>query len=471
MPSKPSTEIVPEMLQQDFGDSPEDIEAARTRSDQIDAELSSEGAARARKRREENHVLLLGQSGAGKSTLNKQFQLLCTPESMDQERSAWRGVIFANIVRSIREIFEALGVHDPQSQRGPGSDGGFSDNTGVAAMVPPPVNTNLMNLRHRLGPLLSMENEIAKSLKANYINDYNTGEEHMAVRQGWQDVANESETASGEYQDEDDVLGDVSRILYQFKQDIRSLWALPDTQQLIKKRKFQPSEAAHAFLRDLDRIAEPEWLPSDDDILYARLRTAGMETKLFEIPGTRNNKRKLWRIADVGGSMSQRQAWIPFFEDTDAIIFLAPISSFDQFLQEDPTRNRIEDSLKLFQSIVNQPLLKSAHIILLLNKTDVLKQKLQSGIKVSKYIPTYGDSPNTPEAVTAYFKQAFIGEFELACEKLQQTQRGGSPNRSLTVFTSSVVDTSTTRQLIHNIVKKLNEDMMSRAFVGVSHRA
>lgn len=34
-------------------------------------------------------------------------------------------------------------------------------------------------------------------------------------------------------------------------------------------------------------------------------------------------------------------AWAPFFDDMDAIIFLAPISCFDQVLAEDPTVNRL----------------------------------------------------------------------------------------------------------------------------------
>lgn len=34
-------------------------------------------------------------------------------------------------------------------------------------------------------------------------------------------------------------------------------------------------------------------------------------------------------------------AWVPFFDDMDAIIFLAAISCFDQTLAEDATVNRL----------------------------------------------------------------------------------------------------------------------------------
>lgn len=76
---------------------------------------------------------------------------------------------------------------------------------------------------------------------------------------------------------------------------------------------------------------------------------------------------------------------------------------YTKYLEEDGRTNRIDDSLKLFTSICSNKLLKNAHLVLLLNKvcshvshlllvreglitcqTDLLKQKLESGIKVKK---------------------------------------------------------------------------------------
>lgn len=37
-----------------------------------------------------------------------------------------------------------------------------------------------------------------------------------------------------------------------------------------------------------------------------------------------------YRIIDVGGSRSQRNVWAQFFDNATAIIFLAPISAFDE---------------------------------------------------------------------------------------------------------------------------------------------
>jgi hypothetical protein len=59
-----------------------------------------------------------------------------------------------------------------------------------------------------------------------------------------------------------------------------------------------------------------------------------------------------WLIYDVGGARNQRQVWAPFFDDVNALIFLAPISAFDQVLAEEPDVNRVEDSLLLWRSVV-----------------------------------------------------------------------------------------------------------------------
>ena len=75
---------------------------------------------------------------------------------------------------------------------------------------------------------------------------------------------------------------------------------------------------------------------------------------------------------------------MPFFEGASAIIFMAPVSAYDQFLDEERTVNRVDDSLQLFSSICTHPLLQRTHIVLFLNKIDVLRRKLRNGGVVRK---------------------------------------------------------------------------------------
>ncbi len=69
--------------------------------------------------------------------------------------------------------------------------------------------------------------------------------------------------------------------------------------------------------------------------------------------------------------VAQRPTWFPYFDDCNAIIFLAPISCFDEKLAEDRRVNRLEDSYSLWKMICSSKLLSHAQIILFLNKCDL----------------------------------------------------------------------------------------------------
>lgn len=53
--------------------------------------------------------------------------------------------------------------------------------------------------------------------------------------------------------------------------------------------------------------------------------------------------------------------------------------------------------MSLWKSIVSNQLLKSTDLILFLNKCDILKAKLESGIRFGTWVISYGDRPNTFE--------------------------------------------------------------------------
>jgi hypothetical protein len=75
----------------------------------------------------------------------------------------------------------------------------------------------------------------------------------------------------------------------------------------------------------------------------------------------------------------------------NAIIFLAPISTYDEYLSEDPTTNRLIDSLHLWRTICNSPLLARVGLILFFNKRDVLEAKVRGGGRVEKYFRSFGE--------------------------------------------------------------------------------
>ncbi|KAF9509042.1 hypothetical protein BS47DRAFT_185430 [Hydnum rufescens UP504] len=208
------------------------------------------------------------------------------------------------------------------------------------------------------------------------------------------------------------------------------------------------------FLEDIDRLSSRSWIPTDDDILFARIRTVGIAEYNFEL--TLKSRLIHWRIIDVGGTKSQRKAWVPYFEDSSAIIFLAPVSAYDQFLDEDPTKNRIDDSFQLFSSICTHPLLQRAHIVLFLNKTDVLRRKLRNGGVVRKFISSYGDRPNRVEDVCQYFRYHFKQRF---------LESKPGKTRQLFPHYTSVVDTVAMRKMMGNVLQSVLTSHLAHAQV------
>jgi len=154
-----------------------------------------------------------------------------------------------------------------------------------------------------------------------------------------------------------------------------------------------------------------------------------------------------FRIFDVGGQRSLRQKWVPYFDDVDAIIFLAPISAFDQYLAEDRRINRLADSFELWTSVVSNKLLQKTNMILFLNKTDIMQAKLAAGIKLSNYLPSYGRRPNDFDSASRYLKNQF-----------SSIMKQSSPTpRVLYCHLTKVIDTRTTTYVLTGI-----KDMLMR---------
>ncbi|KAG5462237.1 MAG: G-protein alpha subunit-domain-containing protein, partial [Olpidium bornovanus] len=93
-----------------------------------------------------------------------------------------------------------------------------------------------------------------------------------------------------------------------------------------------------SFFNDLERICKDDYAPTDEDILRARVRTQAVTRYAFVVGDMP------LRIYDIGGHRSQRPRWASYFDDVEAVLFVAAVSSYDQTVEEDPEINRIVDS-------------------------------------------------------------------------------------------------------------------------------
>jgi len=119
----------------------------------------------------------------------------------------------------------------------------------------------------------------------------------------------------------------------------------------------------------------------------------------------------------------------------NAIIFLAPISCFDEKLAEDRRVNRLEDSFLLWKAVCANKLLQKTMLILFLNKCDLLERKVTAGVEFRNYVPSYGNErKNDVGSVTKYMKNKFRDMLK---------QYSPAP-RAFYVHLTSVIDTKAT---------------------------
>ena len=179
-----------------------------------------------------------------------------------------------------------------------------------------------------------------------------------------------------------------------------SLWHDDATQRFFTQSKeYQVTDSVSYFLSAIPRISQPHYIPTENDVLKARISTTGVVETLFTC------KELLFRMIDVGGQRSQRKNWLHCFDNVDCIIFCAALSEYDMFLEEDSRINRMDESLNLFKYICNNKFLVNTPIVLFLNKTDLLRDKIQRS-PLTICFPNY-NGPNTYNSAIEHIKKKF----------------------------------------------------------------
>eukprot|EP00010_Vexillifera_abyssalis_P008810 CAMPEP_0201550522 /NCGR_PEP_ID=MMETSP0173_2-20130828/6882_1 /ASSEMBLY_ACC=CAM_ASM_000268 /TAXON_ID=218659 /ORGANISM="Vexillifera sp., Strain DIVA3 564/2" /LENGTH=353 /DNA_ID=CAMNT_0047960525 /DNA_START=6 /DNA_END=1067 /DNA_ORIENTATION=- len=154
--------------------------------------------------------------------------------------------------------------------------------------------------------------------------------------------------------------------------DIELLWKDQGIQSIYKRsNEFQLGDSAEYFLSGVHRFAKDDYVPSEQDVLMARAKTTGITETEFNVGETH------FRMVDVGGQRSERKKWIHCFQDVTSLIFFVGLSEYNQRLYEDENVNRMHESIRLFDEIVNSRWFKDTAIILFLNKRDLFAKKIE----------------------------------------------------------------------------------------------
>ncbi|KAK0471188.1 heterotrimeric G protein alpha subunit 4 [Armillaria novae-zelandiae] len=186
-----------------------------------------------------------------------------------------------------------------------------------------------------------------------------------------------------------------------YLQPLKVLWRDPGVQEAWHRgNEAALPENLEYFFSDLDRLFDPQYQPTEQDIIQCRVRTIGITGTVFHL-----QDREV-TVVDVGGQRSERRKWIHCFRDATSILFFVSLSGYDQCLFEDKDANQMYDALVIWEAICRSPWFERTSIILFLNKDDLFEQKLPHS-DIEKYFPDFDGEPGDVRAGREYFKHRF----------------------------------------------------------------
>lgn len=174
---------------------------------------------------------------------------------------------------------------------------------------------------------------------------------------------------------------------------VEELWNTSAIQVTYSRRselEMLPSVASYFLERAVD-ILQPDYEPSDLDILYAEGVTSsnGLACVEFSFPQSADDDIE---VTDQHGSLPRYQLirvqargfaenckWLEMLEDARLVIFCVALTDYDQFSydSEGAPLNNMLLSKKLFESIVTHPTFEHMDFLLILNKFDLFDEKIE----------------------------------------------------------------------------------------------
>ncbi|EFC38481.1 guanine nucleotide-binding protein G(i) alpha-1 subunit [Naegleria gruberi] len=166
--------------------------------------------------------------------------------------------------------------------------------------------------------------------------------------------------------------GDRNFYTDEIANDIYQLWKDSTIQKVFQNNRndVHVFDGAEYFFERLDIIRKNDYIPSEEDLLYCRQKTIGIVEVSFD------HESLKFSLFDVGGQRSERKKWVNCFEGVSAVVYVSSLADYDLKMYEDDSLNRMDDSLTVFEGLCNG-FFKETPIIIVLNKTDIFKKKLE----------------------------------------------------------------------------------------------
>ncbi|KAL2644211.1 hypothetical protein R1flu_011798 [Riccia fluitans] len=239
-----------------------------------------------------------------------------------------------------------------------------------------------------------------------------------------------------------------------YAKKLEQLWKDPAVQAAFARgSELQLPTCTEYFLTNVHRLSQPDYVPSQEDVLFARVRTTGIVETTFRPHGSAD----VYKLFDVGGQRNERRKWIHLFEGVTAVIFCAALSEYDQTLSEDESTNRMVEARDLFDWVLKQPCFKDTSFLLFLNKFDLFEKKIHKvPLNVCEWFSDYKpEATGQREVMNAYkyvekkFKEVFENNTNRDnVQRVFRVYRTTAVDKSLVKKTFNLVDDALTRRLL-----------------------
>ncbi|KAJ7136681.1 guanine nucleotide binding protein, alpha subunit [Mycena epipterygia] len=143
---------------------------------------------------------------------------------------------------------------------------------------------------------------------------------------------------------------------------IHTLWTDDDVAKVIPTSQLDASTLY--FLNSIDRVASPDYIPTDSDILRCNMDP----TPPVDEVSVKIGDRWTYSMISVRQNLATKHKWFPFF-DGIPVIFLIKLDDYDQ-------PERMREAVDLFNYVCNSPFFDLRTIHVLLNTSDSFLTKI-----------------------------------------------------------------------------------------------
>merc|ERR1712048_448054 len=206
-----------------------------------------------------------------------------------------------------------------------------------------------------------------------------------------------------------------------------------------RREQLQLPDGLKHLISRVHIVVQDDYIPTQDDVLHVRKRSTGIIESQFHIDGLEIT------VIDVGGQKNERRKWLHRFNSCSALLYVVSLSSFDQTMWEDCTVNRLQDSIDLFDRIINSDSFQNKDIVLFLNKKDLFKEKVKK-INLKAAHPSYnGRLYNYADGIK-FITNEFIS-------------RNTNQNRKIFTHLTSAINPNSIENAFGDILEILNKDV------------